>query len=142
MWLDAVMNENGLIRLDNLKRLGLSAAELSDRVGGLKSYWHGMLSGHRPFGEKIARKIEEQLELPRGAMDQDCAVTAVPARPYKPSGFANALAMMYDDLPDDDAIRAAVWVSVQHVFREASAPQSSPSADAPAPTRPAKQRHG
>ena len=69
-WLTVLMSDNALIRLENLKALKLSAAELNLRVDGAKSYWHGMLAGDRPFGEKIARKIEEKLELPRGWLDE------------------------------------------------------------------------
>ena len=135
------MNENKLIRVENLNKLGLTAVELSDRVGGRVTYWHGMLTGTRPFGEKAARKIEEKLDLPRGAMDEYKGVTPAPTPPYKPSGFALALAMMYDALPNDDAIRSAAWVNAQQAIQEARGLQSSPSADVPVPNRSAKQRH-
>ena len=137
----AAMNENLLIRVENLRRLRLSAVELSDRVGGRVSYWHGMLAGTRPFGEKVARKIEEALGLPRGAMDEDEGVARAAAPPYKPSGFALQLAMLYDELPADDAVRATAWVNSSQALRAAGAQQSTPAAGAPAPSRSAKQRH-
>lgn len=142
MWFDSVMNENGLIRLDNLKRLGMSAAELSEQVGGLKSYWHGMLAGNRPFGEKAARKIEEALGMPRGSMDDDGAAKPIPHDQYRPSPYALALAHMFDNLPNDEAVRAMAFVSASDAMREAVAQRNTPSVDAPAATRAAKQPHG
>lgn len=136
------MNENKLIRVENLKRLNLSAVELSDRLGSGKTYWHGMLQGVRPFGEKVARKIEETLDLPRGAMDEDAGVAAAATAAYKPSGFALALAAMYDGLPHDEAIRSRAWVNAQRAIQSAVDPQNTATADAPAPGRAAKQRHG
>lgn len=115
----AVWLLEGVNRLDNLKRMGLTAAELSARVGGLKSYWHGMLAGQRPFGEKAARKIEEQLELPRGSMDESEAVNPVAAPVYKPSPFGLELARMFDSLPNDDAIRSKAFVAASAAMREA-----------------------
>lgn len=140
MWFDSVMNENGLIRLDNLQRLGLNAAELSARVGGARSYWHGMLAGQRPFGEKIARKIEERLELPRGSMDESEAVVAVATEPpYKPSPFAMSLARFYDGLPGDDVVRAQAFVNAMDAMRQATAQKSTPITDVPVPAPFAKQ---
>lgn len=67
------MSEDALIRLSNLRSLGLTAKELSILVGGKESYWFGMLAGKRSFGEKIARKIEEAKGLQRGALDSSHA---------------------------------------------------------------------
>jgi hypothetical protein len=61
--------DDSLIRLKNLRRLNLSATELSARVGGRYTYWRDMLAGKKSFGEKISRKIEEQLDLARGSLD-------------------------------------------------------------------------
>ena len=63
------MSEDALTRLDNLKALGLSPALLAERVGGTPAYWSDLLRGKKSFGEKIARKIEGALGLPRNAMD-------------------------------------------------------------------------
>lgn len=136
------MNDNKLIRVNNLNRLGLSAVELSSRVGGRISYWHGMLTGTRPFGEKAARKIEESLDLPRGSMDEDEGTQAAQPALYKPSGFALALARMYDALPEDDAIRSTAWLNVQQAILQARDLQNNPSPDAPKPGRAAKRQRG
>lgn len=137
------MNENGLIRLNNLKRLGLTAAELSDRVGGIRSYWHGMLAGNRSFGEKAARHIEESLGLPRGSMDEDGSAQPVSLDQYKPSPYALALARMFDNLPQDEAVRATAFVNAQDAMRKAAQavadPKSTPVVDAPAAVHPVKQ---
>lgn len=136
------MNENKLIRVENLNKLGLTAIELSDRVGGRATYWRGMLAGTRPFGETVARKIESALGKPRGSMDEYQGVTPAEAAPYKPSGFALALAMMYDELPDDDAIRSTAWVNAQQAILSARDPQNNLPAGTPAPSRSPKRLHG
>lgn len=141
MWLDSVMNENGLIRLANLKRLGLSASELSERVGSNKSYWHGMLAGGRPFGEKAARRIEEALGLPRGSMDDDGATKPLVEAQYKPSPYALALARMFDGLPRDDEVRAMAFVKASAAMREAADQKNTPSFDAPLAARRPTQSH-
>lgn len=64
------MNDDALIRLSNLKALGLTAKLLEAQVGGRYTYWRDLLAGQKSFGEKIARKIEEALAYPRGYLDQ------------------------------------------------------------------------
>ena len=63
------MNEDSLIRVENLRRLGKTPAELAQLVGGRYTYWHDMLAGTKSFGEKAARKIEAATGLPRGWLD-------------------------------------------------------------------------
>lgn len=70
------MADDALIRLENLRQLRLSASELSARVGGRYTYWRDLLGGKKSFGEKIARKIEDKLGLPRGSLDEDSDVRA------------------------------------------------------------------
>jgi hypothetical protein len=72
------MNDDALIRLSNLKALSLTPKHLSDRVGGRVSYWADMLRGEKSFGEKVARKIEEQLGLPRMSLDTSDADEPIP----------------------------------------------------------------
>jgi len=64
------MNDEKLIRLENLKALKRDAKALSAAVGGRYTYWRDMLAGDKSFGEKIARKIEDKLVLPHGWMDK------------------------------------------------------------------------
>lgn len=64
------MSEDALIRLANLKALGLSAGVLSSNVGSSYQYWRDLLAGQKSFGEKAARNIEEKLGLPRGCLDR------------------------------------------------------------------------
>lgn len=73
------MSDDALIRLSNLKALGVTPAFLVERVGKTRSYWSDLLRGQKSFGEKTARNIEEQLGLRRGALDQtqDTIVTSV-----------------------------------------------------------------
>lgn len=74
----AQMNDDALIRLANLKALNLTPKDLSDRVGGRVSYWADMLRGQKSFGEKVARKIEEQLGIPRMSLDTSDADEPIP----------------------------------------------------------------
>jgi hypothetical protein len=67
------VSDERLIRLENLRRLcaerGLTPQSLSDRIGSRYSYWRDLLVGQKSFGEKAARRIEEDLDLPRGWLD-------------------------------------------------------------------------
>ncbi len=103
------MSDDALIRLDNLKALKLTPAELSAKVGGRNSYWNDMLAGKKSFGEKIARKIEDKLSLQRGSLDLVDGATAVPPPPEKPPASPEAmmLAHLFDELPADDLIARA-----------------------------------
>lgn len=65
------MNDSTLIRLENLRALGKTPAELTAQVGNSKQYWSDMLRGKKSFGETAARRIEEKLELPRLFLDED-----------------------------------------------------------------------
>jgi len=71
------MADEKLVRVHNLRALLKArhveerdrARHLADRLGSNISYWSGMLAGARSFGEKVARRIEEGLDLPRGSLD-------------------------------------------------------------------------
>lgn len=63
------MSDDALIRLQNLRALGLSPTELSKDVGSSYQYWRDLLAGKKSFGEKAARNIEEKLQLSRGHLD-------------------------------------------------------------------------
>lgn len=65
------MSDDALIRLTNLKALGLGPTELSSRVGSSYQYWRDLLAGNKSFGEKAARNIEEKLSLVRGCLDME-----------------------------------------------------------------------
>lgn len=69
VWFSREMADDALIRIENLRRLKLAPVELSARVGNRYTYWRDMLAGKKSFGEKIARKIEDALKLPRGWLD-------------------------------------------------------------------------
>lgn len=72
------MADEKLVRLHNLRAL-LKTRRIEDRerarylkghLGSGASYWSGLLAGDRSFGEKVARRIEEGLNLlPRGILD-------------------------------------------------------------------------
>ena len=115
------VSDNALVRRENLKAMQLSAAELSARVGGAKSYWHGMLAGDRPFGEKIARKIEEKLELERGWLDEpqsgrpkmrepDQEIPSTSTILLSLTDDAVQLGAMFDKMPQE--IKAGLYLAV------------------------------
>jgi Peptidase S24-like len=69
------MNEDHLIRRNNLRLLceswGMRPGDLRDRVGSSYPFWRDLLtSDAKPFGEKVARRIEEALGLQRGWLDE------------------------------------------------------------------------
>ena len=66
---NSLMSEEAVIRLENLKRLKLGAIELKARLGRGPSFWSDLLRGKKSFGEKLARDLEEGLQLPRGWLD-------------------------------------------------------------------------
>lgn len=83
------VSDEKLIRVEAIKRFldgrgvppDKRAAYLAENAGsGRKSYWSGVLGGHRSFGEKAARGLEESLGLPRGALD-DPSPTREPTQP-------------------------------------------------------------
>lgn len=71
------MSEDAAIRRANLTLLCAqrhwTTADLHAELGwGRYSYWHDLISDPRKsFGEKVARHIEEKLELGRNWLDQD-----------------------------------------------------------------------
>lgn len=79
------MSEDASIRRENLNRLKFGPKELSDKVGGRYTYWRDLLTDpKKSFGEKVARKIEEKLELPRGSLDLPAASEAQDIEPAWP----------------------------------------------------------
>lgn len=70
-WFTCKMNDNTLIRLENLRALGKKPGELATATGLSKQYWSNMLRGKKSFGETAARNLEEKLELPRLFLDED-----------------------------------------------------------------------
>ena len=71
------VSDDALIRLTNLRALKLTPQELSSRVGSRYTYWRDLLLGKKSFGEKVARKIEAALGLPRYGLDESGAVLKV-----------------------------------------------------------------
>ena len=76
------------------------ARYMADRCDGGISYWSGLLSGHRPFGEKAARKAEVGLGLPPNWLDAD-------GEPKRLGAEAVMLARAFDSVPDHTAELAA-----------------------------------
>lgn len=64
------MSDEAAIRRANLRSLKLTPAELVRRGGRSNSYWRDlMVLTTKSFGERAARSIEQDLELPRGWLD-------------------------------------------------------------------------
>ncbi len=100
------MADDSLIRHENLLRLGLTARELSERVGGRYTYWRDMLAGKKSFGEKIARKIEEKLGLVRMSLDLDEGAAPEDVKPVAPTTALNTAKWT------PQALQAAVLVNM------------------------------
>lgn len=81
-------------------------AHLAERVGSSKSYWSGMLAGDRPFGERIARRIEVSLGLRSGCLDEPSEGSP----PLSPD--AHALGEAFDALPTktEDDLKRRQWI--------------------------------
>lgn len=79
----------------DVKRLEKSerARFLSQSCGGGISYWSGLLSGARPFGEKAARKVESALSLPHCWLDDEVSPATIGPE-------AMMLARAFDLVPD------------------------------------------
>lgn len=127
------MNDEASIRRENLRNLGLTAQELSTRVGSGYSYWRGLMTDpKRTFGEKVARRIEEALGLPRGALDlvradgdelMDRAPAAASAPPMVDSELDAAVDVLIahvSALPID--MREAAAVNLAGMARSGGAP--------------------
>lgn len=116
------MNDDALIRLANLKALNLTPKDLSDRIGGRVSYWADLLRGQKSFGEKAARKIEEQLGIPRMSLDTADAEAPLPTpQPARPEAdqLANALEVLTKTLlRADEDVRLSVEPLLASLARE------------------------
>lgn len=127
------MSDDALIRVENLRKTGKTAAELASTVGSSYQYWRDLLDGKKSFGEKIARKIEAKLGLPRGWLDT--INNSVPPMTQAPeqrfSAYAHALASLFDQLPQDSTVRATVLVKCTAEIQDAMKP-SEPAIHAPA----------
>lgn len=73
-------SDERLIRLDNFKRVveqkSLTPRDLATQMGSTYQYWYDLLAGKKSFGEKVARRIEENFGLQRYSLDD--ATNTVP----------------------------------------------------------------
>lgn len=98
---NATMAEDAAIRRANLHALlrsrGWSPRDLSDRFHGRYTYWRDLLNDpKKSFGEKVARRLEEEASLPRLWLDQPepdlevlrfSLIAAEPTPPMAPPGW-------------------------------------------------------
>lgn len=63
------MSVDAGIRLERLRSLFSRPIEMREKTGRSASFCSDLLNGRKSFGEKLARDLEEQLELPRGWFD-------------------------------------------------------------------------
>ena len=82
------MADDAGIRRTNLQRLlrqrGWTAADLSDRYHGRYTYWRDLLKDpNKSFGEKVARRLEEEADLPRLWLDTPEADLEILNHPHK-----------------------------------------------------------
>jgi hypothetical protein len=154
------MSDERLVRLQNLqayvRRRGLSPNDLVAKLGSRYSFWRDLLVGDKTsFGEKLARRIEDGLDLPKGWLDSPgdgdleppSAVTVAkePTGAYSiPPNAAAAtlspralqLARLYDAASDErkgrfEAAMTLVGLKVPAPDDIMGAPQSAPAARPP-----------
>lgn len=81
--LEEIMIDIPATRRDNLRKLRkkrfTSNADLARAIERSSSQVNDMLSGSKSFGPKVARYIEEKLQLPRGYLDESHDLKQVPA---------------------------------------------------------------
>lgn len=117
------MSEDRAIRLLNFQRLctarGLGAKELQTALGGAASQWYDLLNGRKPsFGEKLARRIEGALHLPRGWLD----TTGDPIPVEQPPEFPDAVRSFTPDQIEVAMLFAELEpVDQQELLRDLSA---------------------
>ena len=73
-------------------------AKLADRIERKRSNVYALLNGARPFGEKLARSIEQTLNLEPYWLDQNRtgSVEPIPEPAYSPALTARERAMLAD----------------------------------------------
>lgn len=103
------------------------ARYLADHCGSGISYWSGLLAGDRPFGEKVARRVEDKLGLGRGTLEEHGMAPDTAA-------IAAAFDAMPTTTPQDIEMRKRIYVSIMGLIA-ASAP-AAPSTPAPGPAEP------
>lgn len=105
-----VVADEKLIRLKNLKAVLIArlvpprerARYLHERVGSNISYWSGLLAGQRPFGEKVARRIEEKLGLGSSkALDDEGPQAGTEALAQDALEIAEAFNALPHNVPQD-----------------------------------------
>lgn len=104
------MADDAAIRRENFRKLWgpeFSPGYVASRLWGRPSFWSDQYHGRKSFGEKLARKIEEHLGLPRLSLDSPAGVTALPRDP-EPAGDAlsDALDTVLDAL---STLSVAQW---------------------------------
>lgn len=64
------MADESEIRRENFKQLAKTPKAAHETLGGTYSYWRDLMSlSSKPFGEKVARRIEAAYNLPPGVLD-------------------------------------------------------------------------
>jgi len=110
------MSDEAAIRRTNLKALckqrGWSIKDLAEHLTWARySYWRDLLENPaKSFGEKVARRIEETLDLGRGWLDEPNAVQA-----HRPSRVREALPAPPADFSDRREVSASDWALLQDV---------------------------
>lgn len=90
--LNAYMADDAAIRRENLARLlaarGLTIHDMVSQYGRTYSYWRDLLRDpKKSFGEKAARSIEDEAQLPRNWLDIPLAPVPSHAAAPSPPGY-------------------------------------------------------
>ncbi len=138
------MSEIQVVRLARLRQLldarhleqSERARYLSNQTSGGISYWSGLLAGSRPFGEKVARRLEEALLVAPGYLDDDVAPSTL-------SPEALALARAFDAVPESTMEQATKrdWLFSNLLLLIQGAHHAPAGANEPAPSQQPMHAH-
>lgn len=74
--------------------------ELTAKLGKSASFWSDLLRGQKSFGEKLARDIEEKMNLPRNSLD--LVQHGHPRSFSELNGFEGQLVTLFRQLEHDE----------------------------------------
>lgn len=121
--------EDTLVRLARFKaecavRGWEGPSALVRELGRSVSFWSDLWAGRKSFGEKLARTLEDQMGLPRNALDLHDLVTSGHPRTFAElNGFEGQLVTLFRQLHADEQHDALVKLNNELLRRNRGKPQ-------------------
>lgn len=118
--------EDSLVRLDRFKAeckaqgVELTPSSLVSRLWRSPSFWSDLLAGRKSFGEKLARAIEEQMQISRYSLDRALSASPVPRSFADLNGFEGQLVTLFRQLTPDEQHDALIALNkaIQGTYRK------------------------